>query len=292
VGASSLINAVRTQSLRGSLELIVETDAHEGPVYAADEHALYFTTVRRETVAIKRLDLSDQAVSVVRADANTANGMALDRKGRLVVCEQGTLSEPARITRVDRHTGQVETLVDSWNGRPLNSPNDVVVKSDGTIWFTDPSYGHLQGFRPKPQIGDHVYRYDPTTDSLTLVGDGFDKPNGLAFSPDERVLYVGDNGAPHELIAFDVEDEARLSGRRVLAVSSGEHPDGLKVDTEGRIYVSAPGGVEILAPTGELLGEIELPGAVIFTFGGPEGNVLYITADTAIWAAVLNAKGA
>jgi gluconolactonase len=243
-------------------------------------------------VAIKRLELADRSISVVRADANTANGMALDRKRRLVVCEQGTSSEPARITRVDPHTGQVETLVDSWNGLPLNSPNDVVVKSDGTIWFTDPSYGYLQGFRPKPQIGDHVYRYDPTTDLLTLVGDGFDKPNGLAFSPDERVLYVGDNGAPHQLLAFDVEAGSRLSGRRVVAVSSGEHPDGIKVDSEGRIYASSPTGVEILAPTGELLGEIELPGAVIFTFGGPEGNVLYITADTAIWAAVLNAKGA
>jgi gluconolactonase len=218
--------------------------------------------------------------------------MALDRDGRLVVCEQGTLSEPARITRLNRESRKVETLVDSWNGLPLNSPNDVVVKSDGTIWFTDPSYGHLQGFRPQPQIGDHVYRYDPDSEWLTVVADGFDKPNGLAFSPDERVLYVGDNGAPHELIAFDVEDGARLSGRRVVAVSSGEHPDGIKVDSEGRIYASAPGGVQVLAPTGERVSEIEVSNAVTFAFGGPEGNVLYITTDTAIWAVVLNAKGA
>jgi gluconolactonase len=271
---------------------VADTDAHEGPVYAGDEHALYFTTVRRATVAIKRLDLSDGTVSVIRADANMANGMALDHEGRLVVCEQGSISEPGRITRVDRTNGAAETLVDSWSGLPLNSPNDVVVKSDGTIWFTDPSYGYLQGFRPTPAIGDHVYRYDPKSGSLMLVADGFDKPNGLAFSPDERVLYVGDNGAPNELLAFDVGEQGRLSGRRVVAVSSGEHPDGIKVDTEGRIYASAPRGVKILAPTGKLLGEIELPGAVIFTFGGPEANVLYITADTAIWAAVLNAKGA
>jgi len=278
--------------LRPSLELIAETDAHEGPVYAADEHALYFTTVPRGTVVIKRLGLADGSISVVRADANMANGMALDLEGHLVVCEQGTLSEPACITRLSRESRKVETLVDSWNGRPLNSPNDVVVKSDGTIWFTDPSYGYLQGFRPKPQIGDHVYRYSPVSDSLTLVADGFDKPNGLAFSPDERVLYVGDNGAPHQLLAFDVEAGSHLSGRRVVAVSSGEHPDGIKVDSEGRIYASATGGVQILAPTGELVGEIELPGAVIFAFGGPEGNVLYITTDTAIWAIVLNTKGA
>ena len=282
----------REAAMGARLERIVETDAHEGPVYAADEDALYFTTVRRDSVAIKRLSLADGSVSVVRADANMANGMTLDREGRLVICEQGTLTEPARISRLDRTTGAVETLADSWNGLPLNSPNDVVVKSDGTIWFTDPSYGYLQGFRPKPQIGDHAYRYNPVSDSLTLVADGFDKPNGLAFSPDERVLYVGDNGAPHELVAFDVDDGARLRGCRVVAVSSGEHPDGIKVDSEGRIYASAPGGVQVLAPTGQLVGEIELPGAVIFAFGGPEGNVLYITTDTAIWAVVLNAKGA
>jgi gluconolactonase len=269
---------------------VAETDAHEGPVYAADEHALYFTTLRRELVAIKRLDLTDGTVSLVRPDANTANGMALDRQGRLVVCEQGTLSDPGRISRLDRRTREVETLVDSWNGVPLNSPNDVVVKSDGTIWFTDPSYGYLQGFRPTPQAGDHVYCYDPADDSLTLVADGFDKPNGLAFSPDERALYVGDNGAPKELLAFDVDDRARLSGRRVVATTSGEHPDGIKVDRAGRLYVSAPGGVDILAPTGEPLGAIDLPGAVIFAFG-PGEDVLYITADTAIWAADLNAKG-
>jgi len=292
VGTSSLLNAERTRPLESALELIAETDAHEGPVYAADEHALYFTTIRRDYVAIKRLELADRSISVVRADANTANGMALDLEGRLVVCEQGTSSEPARITRLNRQSRKVETLVDSWNGLPLNSPNDVVVKSDGTIWFTDPSYGYLQGFRPKPQIGDHVYRYDPAADSLILVADGFDKPNGLAFSPDERVLYVGDNGAPHELLAFDVDDEARLSARRVVATTSGEHPDGIKVDRAGRIYISAPGGVDILAPTGEPLGVIDLPGAVIFAFGGPERNVLYITTDTAIWAVVLNAKGA
>ena len=274
------------------LERIVETDAHEGPVYAADEHSLYFTTVRRDTVAIKRLEVADGSISVVRADANMANGMALDGEGHLVVCEQGTSSEPARITRLNRESRKVETLVDSWNGLPFNSPNDVVVRGDGTIWFTDPGYGYLQGFRPKPQIGDHVYRYNPVSDSLTLVANGFDKPNGLAFSPDERVLYVGDNGAPHELIAFDVEGGSRLSGRRVVAVSSGEHPDGIKVDSEGRIYASGPGGVQVLAPTGELIGEIELPGAVNFAVGGPEGNVLYITTDTAIWAVVLNAKGA
>ena len=134
-----------------SLEIVAETDAHEGPVYAADEHVLYFTSVRRGThVAIKRLELATGRVDVVWSETNVANGMALDRYGRLVVCEQGTLETPARITRLDRTTGRADTLVDSFGGLPLNSPNDVVVSRDGAIWFTDPSYGYLQGFRPTP----------------------------------------------------------------------------------------------------------------------------------------------
>jgi gluconolactonase len=291
MGLTSLSNPAAAPISGSALELVAETDAHEGPVYAADEHSLFFATVPRERVAIKRLDLSGGTVSLVRPDANAANGMALDGDGRLVVCEQGTLSEPARITRIDRRTGALETLVDSWNSVPLNSPNDVVVKSDGTIWFTDPSYGYLQGFRPKPELGDNVYRYDPAADSLELVAVGFDKPNGLAFSPDESVLYVGDNGRPKELLAFDVDDSARLGNRRVLGTSSGEHPDGLKVGADGQIYASSPFGVRIHTPSGELIGEIELPGAVNFAFGADE-DVLYITADTGIWAADLTSKGA
>jgi gluconolactonase len=270
------------------LRRVAETDAHEGPVYVADEDALYFTTVRRERVAIKRLALADGTVTVVRADANMANGMALDSGGSLVVCEQGSLTEPARITRVDRATDAVETVVDAWEGLPLNSPNDVVVARDGGIWFTDPSYGHLQGFRPEPRVSDRVYRHDPSTGRTTVFADGFDKPNGLAFSPDERVLYVSDNGAPHHLLAFDLEKR----GRELLAVGAPGHPDGVKVDAEGRIYVSAPTGVEILSRAGERVGGIELPGAVNFAFGGRDGNVLFITTDTAVWAAELDAKGA
>ena len=274
------------------LERVAEVDAHEGPVYAADEDALYFTSSRRERISIKRLDLGDGVVTVVREDANAANGMALGRDGRLVVCEQGGFSEPARIALVDRRTGATETLVDEIDGHPFNSPNDVVVRSDGTIWFTDPSYGHLQGFRPKPAVDDRVYRLDPARSRLDPVARGFDKPNGLAFSPDERILYVADNGAPHHLLAFDVEPDGSLTGRRPIAVGTIEHPDGLKVDAEGRIYASALHGIQVFDPASTLLGEIVLPGAVNFVFGGAGRNVLFITADTAVWAAHLNAKGA
>ena len=137
-------------------------------------------------------------MSVFVPEANGANGMTADHDGRLVVCEQGSRWEPSRISRLDRGTGDRETVVEDWRGLPFNSPNDVVVASDGAIWFTDPSYGHLQGFRPQPAVGDFVYRHDPATGQTAVVADGFDKPNGIAFSPDERVLYVTDSGANQE----------------------------------------------------------------------------------------------
>ena len=275
-----------------ALELVAETDAHEGPVYAADENALYFTTVRRGTdVALKRLALATGRVEVVRKEANVANGMTLDREGRLVICEQGALRTPARITRLDRSTGKLETVVDLCDGVPFNSPNDVVVADDGAVWFTDPSYGHLQGFRPQPLAPDAVYRHDPATGETNRVAECFDKPNGLAFSLDERLLYVSDNGGPHHLLAFDV-DRGRLGACTRVAVATPGHPDGLKVDEAGRLYGSATTGVEVWDPNGRRVGEIELPGTVNFTFGGHGHDVLFITTETAVWAAALNTKGA
>jgi gluconolactonase len=279
------------------LERVVDTDAHEGPVYVWTEHALYFTTswpdvaIRRLALDGDRLGPDSERVTTVRSSTLAANGMALGPDGRLLVCEQGSIDEPAAITAVSRATGATETILGGARGVPLNSPNDVVVARDGAIWFTDPSYGFLQGFRPEPALPDRLYRYDPATHELSVAADGFDKPNGLAFSPDGATFYVGDNGAPHHLLAYNVVDGRRLAGRCVVAVAGPGHPDGIKVDRAGRIYISAPSGIEVLSPTGERLGEIHLPGAVNFTFGGPGGNVLFITADTAIWAAVLKARG-
>jgi gluconolactonase len=293
------------------VELVVATDAHEGPVYVAGEDALYFTTVPRPgpdgpRVDIRRLaldggrfPLESERITTVRADANAANGMALARDGRLLVCEQGSSVRAAAITLVDRATGATETLVDAWRGHPLNSPNDVVGNSNGTVWFTDPSYGHLQGFRPPPALGDRVYRYDAATGDLAVVADGFDKPNGLAFSPDERTLYVGDSGAihapgdydprrPRRVFAFDVSGDGRLGRRRAFGDPVPGFPDGIKVDPGGRVYVSCERGVLVLDPDGALVAEIAVPGgAVNFTFGGPRRDVLLITADDAIWAAPL-----
>jgi gluconolactonase len=293
---------------------VIETDAHEGPVYVADEDALYFTTLptaRRgpdaapPQVKVKRIALDGESfpveperVSTVRDDANGANGMTLDLEGRLVACEQGTRSRAAAITAFDPAYGRVTTLIDEFRGLPLNSPNDVAVRSDGSVWFTDPSYGYLQGFRPTPALGDHVYRLDPGG-SLCIAAHGFDKPNGLVFSPDESVLYMGDSGAnhepgsfdparPHHVLAFDVVEGRRLENERLFAVISPGFPDGIKVDAAGRVYASCFSGVQVFQPDGTLIGEISLPGAVNFTFGGPDRNVLFITADDAVWAAVLN----
>jgi gluconolactonase len=280
----SPVSAMRSSSEVVRPEKVAEVDAHEGPVYVPEEGALYFTSLPRvgARVDIKRLALDSMTVSIVRADAGAANGMTLAHDGRLVVCEQ----EAGALALVDRASGARTLIVDGFN-----SPNDVVVKRDRTIWFTDPSYGWLQGFRPRPLLRDAVRRYDPRTREVTMVAKSLDKPNGLCFSPDESVLYVTDSGAGHHLKAFDVLDGERLARERVLAEFEPMHPDGIKVDTDGRIYASFPGGVRILEPDGSRIGEIELPGAVNFCFGGPERNVLFITADTAIYAAQLQAKG-
>jgi gluconolactonase len=301
------------------LALVAETDAHEGPVYIPGEDALYFTSLPGKVdipapgtpgAYVKRLALDGLnfpvdpwRLSVVPAPVHMPNGMTLGHDGSLVVCEQGTHAEHARISRVDPTTGEVETVVGAWGGLRLNSPNDVVVRSDGTIWFTDPSYGYLQGFRPEPQIGDYVYRYDPASGRLSVVAESFDKPNGLAFSPDEQTLYITDSGAnqepgsyhvgrPHRIMAFDVQGGSHLGPGRLFAVTTPGFPDGIKVDLAGRVYASSFSGVQVFSPAGDLIGQIRLPGAVNFTFGGPGGKVLFVTTDTAIWAAVLATAGA
>ena len=289
---------------------LAEVDAHEGPVYFADENAVYFTSLPKPgahgapVVQIKRMALEDPGeIPVLVAEANGANGMTGDQEGRMIVCEQGSGREPARISRVDRATGEREPVVEAWRGLALNSPNDVVIASDGAIWFTDPSYGHLQGFRPEPEAGDFVYRHDPTTGQTSVVADRFDKPNGIALSPDEGTLYITDSGAnqkpgsyhvgrPHHIQVFDIRNGRHLENERLFAVVAPGFPDGLKVDRDGRVYASSFSGVQIFDPDGELLGEIHLPGAVNFCFGGPHADLLLITTDAAVWAAALAAKGA
>jgi gluconolactonase len=293
--------------------LLIETNAHEGPVYVAPEHALYFTTVPEpgpRNIAIMRLRLDGaafpfaaKALETVRRPSNMANGMTLDRDGRLLVCEQGSREAPARIGRLDLGAGSAETVVADWRGNRFNSPNDVVVKSDRTVWFTDPDYGHLQGFKGAPEVGAYVYRHDPAAGETTVVADSFDKPNGLAFSPDESVLYITDSGAnqapgtyfaglPHHVRAFDVVGGRQLRNDRLFAVVSPGVPDGIKLDRDGRVYTSSATGVQVFTPDGDMLGEIRAPGVANFTFGGPDNDVLFILADTRIWQAKLAVAGA
>jgi gluconolactonase len=291
---------------------LIETDAHEGPVYVATSNSLFFTTVPRiidvpltgdKEVSIKRLDLGSLELSTVCATSNMANGMTLEHDGKLLVCEQGTKSTPARISRLDPETGKRETVVAEWFGLPFNSPNDVVVRRDGTIWFTDPSYGYLQGFRNPPLVGDFVYRYDPATRDLSVVADSFNKPNGLAFSPDEQTLYIVDSAViqapgtyhvnlPHHVRAFTVRAGRQLVEDRLFAVVTPGWPDGIKLDSEGRVYVSSGTGVKVYQPDGTWLGEILAPGVANFTFGGPGKNVIYMCTDKAITAATIAARGA
>lgn len=298
---------------------VIETNAHEGPVYVKDENALYFTTVPADSniplqgfkeVAIKRISLDSDEYPLAPGDetiisnaSNMANGMTLDREGELVICEQGTKSTPARISRMNLATREVQTVVDQWRGLRFNSLNDVVVKSDGTVWFTDPSYGFNQGFKFAPMVGDYVYRYDPASEQISVVADSFNKPNGLAFSADESILYINDSGAiqgagpyfvnlPHHIRAFDVLQGRHLVNDRLFAVVTPGIPDGLKVDSAGRVYSSAASGLLVYNTIGDLIGEIIAPGVANFTFGGKGNNTLYMMADTVIYAAEVKAVGA
>lgn len=235
--------------------------------------------------------------SVFRQPSNHSNGHTLDREGRLISCEHSG----RRISRTEAD-GTVVTVVDRYQGKRLNSPNDVVVKNDGTIWFTDPSYGILsddEGVKADSEIGAcHVYRFDPEKEELTIVADDFEKPNGLAFSPDESLLYVSDTGVshlengPHHIRVFDVVDGRTLVGSRVFAKIKPGASDGFRIDARGNVFTSAHDGIQIYAPDGVRLGKITVPEIVAnCTFGGPDGNWLFIAASTSLYSIVLKTSG-
>ena len=243
-----------------------------------------------------RVDHDDGEPEVVVADANAANGMCLAPDGGLFVCEQGSHRRIARISHVDPNTGCRETVIAETDGAPLSSPNDIVVTADGSIWFTDPSYGFLQGFRPRPQVPDGVRRGSTGGGVAETVTAVYDKPNGLALSPDGRELYVGDSGANHEPGTYDADRphdvwrhplsaDGRLGARQRVAVVAPGFPDGLKTFRDGLIYVSCFAGVLVLDRDGTTCELIDLPGAVNFCFGGADGSTLFVTNDTGVWAA-------
>jgi gluconolactonase len=285
----------------------------EGPVYVQlkgkEEGYLLFTDQINDNILMIRwhglkpynqiTPLSWSEAVIYRHPSNIADGQTLDLQGRLLTAE--TTGRRISITELD---GTVSTLIGSYQGKPLNSPNDVVVKSDGTVWFTDPSYGCLQ-FPQECYLANNVYRYDPKTKNLQAVISNLKMPNGLAFSPDEKILYVIDSAAiqapktyyknnPHTIYAYDVlEGGIKVSNQRAFAVVSPGFPDGMRLDINGNIYVGALDGVQIFNAKGKMIGKIKMPKETAnLTFGGKDNNILFICSTDSIWAIKLNTQGA
>ena len=267
----------------------------EGPAWFGDSRTLLFSDIPNDRMLQWAEGLG---VREFRVPANYSNGNTRDREGRLITCEHGRRC----ISRTETD-GRITVLADRHQGRRLNSPNDVVVKSDGTIWFTDPSYGitsDYEGNRAESEIGAcHVYRLDPTDGALTAVAEDFVRPNGLAFSPDEKTLYVADSSVTHDpagnhhIRAFDVIEGRRLAKGRVFTEISPGFPDGFRCDTQGNVWCSSGDGVQVFAPDGTRLGKILVPEHVSnLCFGGPKKNRLFITATTSLYSLYVNANGA
>ncbi|MFB9681553.1 SMP-30/gluconolactonase/LRE family protein [Streptosporangium vulgare] len=260
----------------------------EGPTYVPAGRYLLWSDIPNDRML--RWDELTGNVGPFRAPAGYTNGHTLDRQGRLVSCEHGG----RRVTRTE-HDGSITVLADRWQGKRLNSPNDVVVRSDDSVWFTDPRYGitsDYEGHRAESEIGaDQVYRLDPATGEVTVVADDFVRPNGLAFSPDESLLYVADTRRGH-LRVFDVRG-ASLENGRILAECSAGGLDGIRLDTTGRIWAATHEGVHCFAPDGTLIGRLRLPEKTSnLVFGGLKRNWLFMTASSSVYAIMTNVRGA
>lgn len=257
----------------------------EGPVWNVSQGFLLFSDIHAN--CILKWSPTD-GVRIFREPSGNPNGLTYDKEGCLLVCEHGN----RRLSRIDKG-GSYKVLVDRYCGKRLNSPNDVVVKSDGTVYFTDPPYGIKQEDQELPFQG--VYHLNPASGELTLLVDDFDRPNGLAFSPDENVLYIADSSARRHVRAFKVKDDGTLSSDRVFTQIRSElpgNPDGMKVDVEGRLYVAAAGGVWIFSPDGEHLGTIKTPEIPAnCAFGDRDWKSLYITARTSVYWTRLSVQG-
>jgi gluconolactonase len=269
----------------------------EGPAWLAAGRYLVWSDIPNDRVL--RWDETDGSVSVFQQPAMNQNGHTVDTMGRLVSCEH----RGRCVSRIG-FDGRREVIADRFDGKRFNSPNDVVVKSDGSVWFTDPSYGidsDYEGDAAPSEIGaSQVYRVDPASGAVTVVADDFVQPNGLAFSPDESLLYIVDTGrthrpdGPHHVRRFKVGGNGRtLSGGEVFATCPNGLYDGLRVDARGNLWISAGDGVHCHASDGTLLGKILVPETVAnVCFGGPKVNRLFITATTSLYAVFLNARAA
>ena len=269
----------------------------EGPAWLAAGRYLIWSDIPNDRVL--RWDETDGSVSVFRQPAMNSNGHTVDGQGRLISCEHRT-----RCVSRTEFDGSRTVLADRYNGKRLNSPNDVVVKSDGSIWFSDPSYGidsDYEGDAARSEIGaNNVYRIDPSTGRVTLVASDFVQPNGLAFSPDESLLYIADTGlthradGPHHVRRFTVaSDGVTLSGGEVFASCAVGLHDGFRVDLHGNLWLSAGDGVHCITDEGVLLGKVRIPESVAnVCFGGPKLNRLFICATTSLYSVFLNTRAA
>lgn len=269
----------------------------EGPAWFAAGRYLVWSDIPNDRMM--RFDDTDGSVSVFRQPANNTNGHTVDREGRLVSCEHR-----GRCISRTGFDGRREVLAERFEGQRFNSPNDVVVKSDGSIWFTDPSYGidsDYEGDAAAGEIGgSHVYRIDAADGRVSRVADDFVQPNGLAFSPDESLLYIVDTGlthrenGPHHVRRFRVGADGRtLGGGEVFATCPAGLYDGLRVDVHGNLWLSAGDGVHCHAPDGTLLGKIRVPETVAnLCFGGTKLNRLFICGTTSLYAVYLNTRAA
>lgn len=268
----------------------------EGPVYLASQRALLWSDVRSNR--LMRFDERTGEVSEEERPANFCNGHTLDLDGTVVACEHGTRSVVRWIG-----PGRRRTIADRFDGRRFNSPNDVVVSSNGDVWFTDPTYGidsDAEGYRAESEIGaSNVYRVDARTAEVTAEITDMVRPNGLAFSVDERSLFVADTGASHvpdgprHLRRYDVVAGRVAGGGEVVAVCPQGAFDGFRLDEDGRIWTSGGQGVHCYTPAGRLLGTVHLPEVCAnVEFGGPDGRSLYMTANTSLYVVELAVRGA
>lgn len=268
----------------------------EGPVWFGDGRYLLWSDIPNNRIL--KWEEETGAVSEFRKPSNFANGNTRDRQGRLVTCEHGG----RRITRTE-YDGRITVVADSFDGKKLNSPNDIVVKSDDSIWFSDPPFGILgnyEGFQAEPELPTNLYRVDRNGRITVATGD-VNRPNGLAFSPDERILYVVEgNVTPRRILAFDVvNDGTTLTNRRTfIQCAEGETPDGFRVDVDGNLWCGwgmgeGKDGVKVFDPTGKPIGFIELPErAANVTFGGLKRNRLFMAGSQSLYAVYVNTQGA
>jgi gluconolactonase len=268
----------------------------EGPAWSPGWRSLVWSDIPNDRQM--RYDEAGGTVSVFRYPAGHTNGNTVDRQGRLISCEHGG----RRVRRIE-FDGSVITIADSFDGKRLNSPNDVVVKSDDSIWFTDPAYGIESDYEgnkePQEQEGCHVFRVDPASGDIRVVSHDFGRPNGLAFSPDEKLLYVSDTGATHaadgprHIRRFTVNDDGTVSGGEVFATCDAGFFDGFRLDVDGRVWTSAADGVHVYDPDGTLLGKVLVPEVVAnVEFGGGKRNHLFICGTTSLYSVKVMTNGA